>query len=218
MKTRVMKKTVLFLLLGCGVSLPVLAGVTVRQVEESFPLGVEETLRVDIPVAEVEIRGGGGEEVSVEMVIACKRRTRGCEEDAERLRLEVDRRAASVKLSVDGYPRGTDRAPDIELKIRMPASRAVDLELGVGSVEISGMEADLRLDVGVGSAEVEMPKSAVRSVHLDAGVGDVEMRPEPDDARTSGFMVGHELGWDGGPGEAQVRIEVGVGDAELVLR
>jgi len=62
-----------------------------------------------------------------------------------------------------------------------------------------------------------MPEARVASVRLDAGVGDATLRTSRGEQEGSGF-IGHKVAWKEGPGKAAVKVDCGVGDAEVVLR
>ncbi len=199
-------------------ALPAAGGVEVRTIERDVPIEDGQRLRLDIPVAEVEIEGGSGDEVSVTLVIECSRFSKRCESKAEDLRLESRSSGRSVTLSVEGYPKSTTGGPSIEASIRVPRDRAIEIDLGVGELEVHGMQNDLAIDVGVGDVEVEIAESSVRSVDLEVGVGDAEIDVDGGGVSESGFLfLGNEVRWNKGRGQAEVEVDVGVGAVEVVL-
>jgi hypothetical protein len=117
--------------------------------------------------------------------------------------------------------------------LAVPAILAMELELGVGEVTISGIAGGLDLELGVVDAIVEVPTGNVK---VDIGVGDVTLRGPAaaygevrasngvGDARltirgeavdASGF-VGDTASWQG-DGPHSVEIQVGVGDSMIKL-
>ncbi len=198
-------------------AVPAAARHEVRTIDRNLPIGADDTLRLDIAVAEVEIEGGAGDEVEVRLVIECSS-SRKCEERAEKLDLESRSTSQTLNLSIKGRYKGGRHDPSLELWIRVPKTRAVEVEMGVGELEIRGMENDLEVDLGVGEVEISIPETAVRAVFLEVGVGKAELHPRKANSSSSGFLfLGNEVEWDDGPGSAQVEVDVGVGEVEVDL-
>ncbi|ACA87850.1 hypothetical protein [Shewanella woodyi] len=59
-----------------------------------------------------------------------------------------------------------------EWKIYLPREAAVNLNVGVGQVEVNNMESDVDIDLGVGHAQVKH-SIIYHSVSLESGVGEV---------------------------------------------
>lgn len=205
-----------FLLAGSLLALPTLAG-TVRTLEAEADLDHGGTLVLEIPVAEITVDGVAGNQVRLELEISCE--SSSCREKAEKLEL-VHRGGVDRQIfEIDGYP-SMGSSPDLELRIRMPRDRHLELELGVGELSIEGLEGDLDLEVGVGDVELVLVEKALRSVEVEVGVGDADLDlPGSKEAESSGFLfLGNSLSWDDGPGTARVQLEVGVGDANVEVR
>jgi len=198
-------------------AVPAMARHEVRTIERDFPIDPDETLRLDVGVAEVEIEGSEGDQVEVRLVIECSS-SRRCEERAERVELVSRSASRTLSLAVKGHHKSGHHAPSLELWVRVPTTRPVEVDMGVGELEIRGMESDLEVDLGVGEVEIRFPESEVRSVYLEVGVGEAELSPRKSRSSSSGFLfLGNEVEWDDGPGSAQVEVDVGVGEAEVIL-
>jgi hypothetical protein len=79
------------------------------------------------------------------------------------------------------------------------------------------LRGDLEVDLGVGEVTLDMEAEAVDSVYLDAGIGETELLvPDGWIHAERSFLVGSETSWRRGPGDAQVHVDVGVG--EIVVR
>jgi hypothetical protein len=67
------------------------------------------------------------------------------------------------------------------------------------------------------ATRIDMEAEAVDSVYLDAGIGETELLvPDGWIHAERSFLVGSETSWRRGPGDAQVHVDVGVG--EIVVR
>ena len=94
----------------------------------------------------------------------------------------------------------------------------LEIDLGMGSLEISGPESDLWVDMGVGKVEAWLPRETVGLVSLNVGVGKAELfgaGPRVESRRS--FLVGGEAYWDDGPGRARIHIDLGVGEIAVRL-
>jgi len=196
---------------------PALAEQRVRTLEEQFEIAPSDALRLDVPVAQLEVRGTTGDEVRVEMDVTCGVSSR-CRERAEDLRLEVRDRSGAIEVRVEGYSKNGRQNPEIDIVVEVPAGRSLEIDLGVGTLDVASMEGDITISHGVGEVTVTMAEDAIHEVSLDVGVGDADIWPRRENVERSGFLfLGNELRWDGGPGRADVVVDLGVGEARVLL-
>jgi hypothetical protein len=189
-----------------------------RTISESFDLAAGQEVRVDFPVGELRLEGTDGTKVSAQIELTCKHESRRCAEAMERVELDSDVTAGRLRLEIDKEPGWFWDNLEIDAEIRLPADRHLRVEMGVGTLEVEGMRAELDLDLGVGEVDVTMPAERVHAVRLDAGVGETSLRLPGHwvDERRS-LLVGSELQWDEGRGDADVWVDVGVGEATVRL-
>ena len=211
------RPALLLLLLAVLCAVPAMAS-TYRTLEAEATLAADGEVQLEIPVAELTVEGTDGDRVELELEIDC--RSDACRRKAERIRIDQRGDGDRAHFEIDGYPSNMGSKPDLTLRVRMPRDRHLSLELGVGEVEISGIDGNLEIEVGVGDVDLDLDESAVRSVDLAVGVGDAELDlPSRYSSNESGFLfLGQERSWDDGPGRANVDLEVGVGDATVTVR
>lgn len=213
-----MRVSLYCLVLAALVAFPVFGAVEARELHDTFEVDDASRLHFELPVGEVKIEGSDRESVEVRVEIECKRRSSRCEARAEKIRLDSRRSGGSLHLAVEGFPKSMSNGPQVEATIFVPRNLAVYVEVGVGELEIAGLENDVEADLGVGEVDVTIGESAVKSVHLDVGVGDATLRPSQPRAESSGFLfLGNEIDWEDGEGRANVVVDVGVGEAEVRL-
>ncbi len=208
------RRMVLGLLLAAA---PSLAGEE-RQIEATFPIDSVEGIHLDFAVAELKIEGTSGKQIEVELLADCRLETSDCEKTLADLFLDHRRHGKSFYLELDGYPRWGKSKIDLDGTIRVPRKLEVDVELGVGELDIEGLARDLHVELGVGEVNLWLDKKTLRSIDLDAGVGEVELHGTDDThkARRS-MLVGAEIHWGEGSGESRVFVEVGVGEVSAWL-
>jgi len=210
------------LLLLAGLATPALAGhdVVVRTESKSFAVEDARRLTLDVPVGEVRVEAGG-DRIEVRLELRCGEHSGRCRERAASLDLAPTRSGEDVSLRLRGYDdegkHGTNH-PEVDLHITMPASLSLSVDMGVGDLEVDGLEGDLTVDIGVGEARLDVPESAVRSVALDVGVGEAQLSPRPREAHRQGFLfLGNEVDWRDGIGTSRIVVGVGVGEARVRL-
>lgn len=139
-----------------------------------------------------------------------------CREIADALRLRVAPNASGrIVVRLDGWPRSTNHGLRAEVTVRMPRGAPLDVLVGVGKAELSGLEGSLSADIGVGRAQIEMPERAVALIDLETGVGAASLHTASGDHETRA-PFGAELDWRG-KGKSRVSVSCGVGRVRVGL-
>ncbi len=195
------------------------AGSKAREISRTFPIEAGQTLRLDLSVGEILIEGADIDKIEVELRIECRW---GDDDDCARLLEKVDlesrttARRQVLEIVSDSSWRKTKL--EIEGEFRVPRGTSLEVDMGVGELTIEGVAADIAADLGVGELTIRIPAAAVGSVGLDAGVGEAKLHGAGAfiEGRRS-MLVGSEVYWAEGEGEARVRADVGVGEATVYL-
>lgn len=212
------------------------AGATTRTLEGSQDAARLELVSLEAGVGDITITGTDVDRVEYEVVLKPRRgglfssmRSAQREVDTATLRADVVGRELRLEVRSDD----DDRRFEERWTIRVPRRLALDLESGVGDVEIRDVAGGIDLEIGVGDASVE---AVGGDVSVEVGVGEVGVRGIADaygrveceggvgDARLlvrgerveSEGLVGHSAEWRG-DGPDEINVEVGVGDAEVTL-
>jgi hypothetical protein len=135
---------------------------------------------------------------------------------ADHLILDSDDTGGTLNLRLHKYPHWNNHGMTVIGTLSVPRALAVDIEMGVGELDITGIEGDLDIQLGVGDAEVRALRSRAGHVTVDTGIGDADIRGGGSGTRSRGFIGSHAV-WDEGQGRASVRLHVGVGDASVSL-
>jgi hypothetical protein len=192
--------------------------VLVRQESSTPTLAGVRTVSLDVPVGDVHVdAGGAGAEARLEL--RCDEDSTRCAERATRIHLVTTQQGDRLLLRVAGWGQEENHGihrPDVDLHVTLPVALAVRVEMGVGDLDLRGVEGDVAVHVGVGDAKVDVPASAVHVVDADSGVGDARLYPPAEDSEHHGFFhLGNEASWHAGQGRSTVRVHVGVGDAHV---
>jgi len=191
--------------------------VRVRTIEQDLPAGDVRTVSFHGSVGEVEVVGTGADSVHVQIVFKCKNDNPRCRSAAADVDLEVRDRGGELGLKLEKWPKIGDRGLEVEARLEIPRDRSIEIDWGVGEIDVDHMESDIEVDLGVGEIDVDTIEAAVRSVSMDTGVGEVELQAGERTIDGHGF-VGQSLDWSGGPGDAHIELDNGVGEITVKLR
>ncbi len=173
---------------------------------------------IEAGVGEVEVLASQEPVLSIRVEVSADpsllRSSRRLRRELEEAELVAEERGGTLHLSV--RPRQRSRSWGEQWLVRLPASIARTVELGVGDVRILDAAADVTVEVGVGNLRIEGAEEAIGPVSASCGVGDVSLRTPAGREQGSGF-IGHALTWRG-PGTARIEAEAGVGDIVIRLR
>jgi hypothetical protein len=216
------------------VAAPALAGT--RTLSDSFSSEDIDAIAIDAGVGSVEVVTSDSETIEIEVVL--KPRRGGIFSSMRKAQRQVDEatlasRASRGTLQLEVDADSDDHRFEERWTVQMPARLALDIDLGVGDVEVrdssGGIElelgvgdtliralgGDINLAVGVGDAAIKAPSSGYGEVVCSSGVGDARLSVEGRQIDSDG-LVGHSAQWDG-EGSWSLIVEVGVGDSSITL-
>jgi hypothetical protein len=146
--------------------------------------------------------------------------------------LRTSRNGSTLAISLSGDTRDLEETWSLEI----PAHLRVQANLGVGDVDVRGVQGGIKAKVGVGSVKIDVPEG---NLDIESGVGQISARSATNsygniDVRgnvgnASVRIDGQEIRQQNrppGPGEHitysgrgrdQIQIRSGVGNAELTI-
>jgi len=189
----------------------------VREFERDFDARDAERLVVDIPIGELSVQGSSGDAIEAKVSIDCRFRESRCRELAEDVDLVIRQRGSELVLELEGIRSWKSLGLELEIEMKAPARLALEVDFGVGELEIAGFENDITVDQGIGELNVRMDSSTVDTVDIDAGIGDAMMRYPGGKLSTAG-VFGNDLRWSDGSGSARVLLDLGIGEVDLRLK
>lgn len=188
----------------------------VRTVDRDLPSDGVRSVSLHGPVGEVEVLASSGDEIHLSATFECDDDSSRCRDAAEDVDLDVRTRGDLLHIEIDDWPKLSNHGLSVDVRLEMPRNRSLEIDWGVGEVDVDGLEADLEIDLGVGEVNVRAPESAIGSVNIDTGVGEAELRVGGRSIDADGF-IGQSLRWSGGPGDAHIEVDNGVGEIVIKL-
>ena len=178
-----------------------------------------DTVRIDFKIGELRVETAQTDEIDVDLTVRCKGwGSSRCHEEMEELTLEFDSFGKEITVRIAGARKLKSRRLEMDGTITVPESSPLDIDMGIGDLDIHGAAEDVNVDMGIGEVTVWMPSDEVGSVSVDAGIGDASIRG--GSTRVKGgrsMLIGAEVKWSDGPGDADVVVDLGIGDASVRL-
>lgn len=191
--------------------------VRVRTIEQDLAAGEVRSVSFHGPVGELRVFGGDADAAGrVRVELECDDDSPRCRAAADDVQLRVRRQDAELHLEVENWPKVGDRGLGMDIRLEIPRDRHLEIDWGVGEIEVHAMEAGVEIDLGVGEIAVRTVHSAFREIEMDSGVGEVELTVAGRTIDGSGF-VSKSLSWSDGPGTASMKIDLGVGEIVVQL-
>jgi len=187
----------------------------IRTLRGSWDTGAR-TIRLDLPPSGITIEAAKDGRTTVELHVRCDRGRRGCEERAENVALDADLGERSFHLRIEDQWTVKTRGLSLRGRIAVPRGAAVEVDMGVGALKISGLDSDLDVDLGVGELKVRAAERTVRSVRVGVGVGEGALAVAGRNVEGSGWL-GNSVRWSDGSGKARINLSVGVGEVKVTL-
>lgn len=194
-----------------------LAADSLGELTKTFETQAGQKVRLQLPVADLRLEVADGNQVQADLLVSC-RWQQECADILSEIELVSSSTAQRFVVELKGISQWQSAKVEVEGTLIVPRSADLELEIGVGDIKIHGVERNLHVDVGVGKVKIWQPAAAVKAVSLEVNVGEATILGGAEDASNRrSFLVGSEVFWDKGPGDARIDVEVGVGEVSLWL-
>ncbi|AIY64015.1 DUF4097 family beta strand repeat-containing protein [Pseudoalteromonas piratica] len=180
-----------------------------KRITETLTMNQGQNLEIDFPVGSIEIITVDGNELSIEIEIEGKDEG-WFSKNRDVSNIELNKRVRDNRISLEIDEDNLNQ----EWVIKVPKSAAIDIEVGVGSIEIQKLENSVDADVGVGSIRIDTVLDDFKRIDLSTGVGDTSIKGFSGDLESSRNIVSSETSYSGN-GEYSIEAEVGVGDIKV---
>jgi hypothetical protein len=199
----------------CAMALSATASENVRTMSQEYSASGLSLVKIDVQVGEMNVAAYDGDAVQIEMIVSCNGND-SCRDVAERMELSSSVSRGRLSLKTKKLPKHMSNSISVELNVKLPRNLAMKGHVGVGKLNVWGVDKDIAVDMGVGDVRLTGKRASVRSVSLDVDVGDAELSVPGENPMASG-SIGKKLRWQGGKGNAGWKAHVGVGDARASL-
>lgn len=178
-----------------------------KTLKDRFDVASAPKVILSVPVGSVDIRSHDDDSIKLQVVVTSKDDGWFSSSDLEDVSLSKAISGDTVELAVEAEDTKQ------EWRLTIPADADLEIEMGVGQLEIDSVNGDIIAELGVGDVEVELENKDYSAIELGAGVGDVDLNGFRNIERER-RMVSEEIEWQG-DGKHNINIEVGVGDIDV---
>ncbi len=202
-------RPLLLLLLCCCAQAAAADGI--RLLEDQRALGELEIVDVNLPFGDVLVEDGEPGIVRATLSIECDRASEKCPQRAERIELVFASKKNRLIVEVKGAARASATGLALRLRVAAPPMQRLGIDLGAGDVSVRGLTGSVEVDVGVGDVEIVVPLADLRMVQIDTGIGVARLTTDLGEVRGSG-VVRSGLTWSQSVGTAEIEVDTGIGD------
>lgn len=214
-----MKRAILTLVAAVALGAPAASAdsrIVLESAEKKYAAASLEALSLDFPVGKLHIEGTDGNEITVKLLVHCKRSEWKCEEMADQVALDARTRGSRIDIDVQGHSLFDTDDFWVEGELRVPRRMRINVEMPVGEVEISGMASDVDLRVKVGEVTLDLPEDAISRVEAGVTIGEASLHNSEGRQQVEGLFA-NKLRWLEGRGRARVNVELGIGELSMRL-
>jgi hypothetical protein len=183
------------------------------------PVTPGEPIRIEFGVGELEVEAIEGSELRAEVRLDCRDLDRAtCLERGKRLVIEPRRTASGLEVRMKGLNRRWLRKIGVTGSVRVPRTSPLDVDIGIGDVDIVSGGQDLKVSMGIGDLSVEAPEESVGTVAVRTKIGDASLTSGGDWRPGKRVMlVGARVRWQEGQGPSTIEVGLRIGDARVRL-
>ena len=190
----------------------------IEVLDNTIPVAMGHSVRVRFPVGELKISAAAVSEVHTALEVRCERLSEAlCAKYSRRLRLEGIDREGVVEVRLVGLPKWKLRKLQLDGVVTVPSWAPLDVQVGIGDVDIYPGDRDLGVRMGIGDLTVHVPRERVHSVRAATRIGDASLRGAIDRAGKRRMLLGARLNWTEGEGEIDIALGLRIGDAKVVF-
>jgi hypothetical protein len=178
-----------------------------KRINDSFNIATDSTIYLDVSVGEIDITTHDSDELTLEVVVSEQDHHFFSSVDIDDAELDKDVRVSDVHLRVE-----MDNTQQ-KWRLTVPKTAHLNINLGVGEIDIDHVSRNIDLELGVGEADIRLEDDNYASIELESGVGSADIKGFKN-SRSHQAMVSEDASWHG-DGKYTINAEVGVGDLDV---
>lgn len=180
-----------------------------KRIAETLTMTNQQSLSINFPVGSLEIEAGDSDQLEIEIELKPKK-SGWFSSNVDLSAITLDKKISDHKISLEVDKDDLQQ----DWTIRLPRTAALDVQLGVGSIEINNFANSADIEVGVGSIRIDTTLDDFKRIQLSSGVGDTRVSGLIKEVKEQRQLVSSETEYRGA-GEHNLNIEVGVGDIRI---
>ena len=170
------------------------------------------TLEIRNTVGEVFIESSESDQVELRLIIS-EQGERGWfrrKPDISTMDIRSSSRTDKLSLTFE------EKNAKTEWYLKVPTHLSLAIQQGVGTIEVSNLQNNADIELGVGTVEVTAAADVIGAIDLNAGVGDTSITGARDRSQRRALVSSTSSAY--GDGTRSVKADVGVGDVTVSLQ
>ncbi|NQZ07177.1 MAG: hypothetical protein HRT35_08445 [Algicola sp.] len=207
-----MKKSLVALALFTTLASSTVMAKDVKRISKTMDVEQGQKISLNVPVGSLDVQTCDCNEITIKVTVEPSNNKWGffsSGADVDNAELKIRERSSGLSFEID------EDDTKQKWKVTLPASSALDIDMGVGSVDVEDLSNSLNAEVGVGQISVDLSGDNYQRIELESGVGDTSIDGFSG-VKTKRSVVSSEASFRG-DGEYSISIEVGVGSADVDL-
>jgi hypothetical protein len=178
-----------------------------KHIQDSFTIATDSTIFLEVEVGEIEITTHDGDELKLEVLVSERDQHWFASADVDDAELEKDINGSNVHLQI--------KIDDTlqTWRLTVPKSAHLNINLGVGEIDIDNASRNIDVELGVGEADIRLADDDYANIELESGVGSTDIRGFKG-TKNHHALVSEEASWRGS-GKYTIHAEVGVGEVDV---
>lgn len=208
-----MKKSLIALALFTTLASSTAMAKDIKRINKTIEVEEGQKISLNVPVGSLDVQTCDCNEITIKVTVEpsdSKWGIFGSGADVDDAELKVRERRGGLSFEVD------EDDTKQKWKVTMPASSALDIDMGVGSVDVEDLSNSLNAEVGVGQISVDLSDDNYQDIELESGVGDTSIDGFSG-VKTKRSVVSSEAHYRG-DGDHSINIEIGVGEADVEVK
>ncbi|MBQ4844255.1 hypothetical protein [Pseudoalteromonas sp. MMG005] len=179
-------------------------------IKQHFAIEDSQVLEIDVPVGNLEMIAYDGEQIEVSVVLKSQQHGNWYPHtnNLSDIKLKSQRNQNKLSLSID------EENLQQHWHVKVPTAFRLDIEIGVGNVDIADLDNSAEVEVGVGKVRIDTYVSDFNSVSLESAVGNTSLIGLVNKAQHHKKVIHSETIYHG-KGAYNLEVEVGVGNIKV---
>ncbi|MBE0369738.1 hypothetical protein [Pseudoalteromonas aurantia] len=179
-------------------------------IKQSFAIEDSQVLEIDVPAGNLEMIAYDGEQIEVSVVLKSQQHGNWYPHtnNLSDIKLKSQRNQNKLSLSID------EENLQQHWHVKVPTTFRLDIEIGVGNVDIADLSNSAEVEVGVGKVRIDTNVSDFNSVSLESAVGNTSLIGLVNKAQHHKKVIHSETIYHG-KGAYNLEVEVGVGNIKV---
>lgn len=181
-----------------------------KYLQGNYAVTAQTDMKISFGIGSLQLSHHDGDEVLVEIKATASDRSFWLSEgDLSKVELQAKQTGNWLELEVP-----EQENIQFEWQVKLPRVSSLALELGIGEIKGKIASTDLDIEVGIGDIQLTL-MGDIKSINMDVGIGETKITGVGNSSSERAFVTSSSSAQ--GNGQARINIDVGVGESHLII-